>query len=62
MADHDVLPHVLAAILNHSPGSILGITAVYARSKWAKEKRAALDAWADYIVSLGAEKKKKATA
>lgn len=52
-ADHDVLPHVLAAILNHSPGSTLGITAVYARSKWAKEKRDALDRWGAYIVSLG---------
>src|SRR5262245_13836332 len=52
MANNGVFPHVLAAILNHSPGSTLGITAVYARSKWSKEKRAALDAWAQYVTSL----------
>src|SRR5262249_34703353 len=52
MANNGVLPHVLAAILNHSPGSTLGITAVYARSKWSKEKREALDAWAQYVISL----------
>src|SRR5262245_2590599 len=51
MANNGVLPHVLAAILNHSPGSTLGITAVYARSKWSKEKRDALDRWAQYITS-----------
>jgi integrase len=52
MANHGVLPHVLAAVLNHSPGSTLGITAVYARSKWSKEKREALDAWAQYVSTL----------
>jgi hypothetical protein len=31
MADNGVAPHGLAAILNHSPGSTLGITAVFAR-------------------------------
>lgn len=59
MANNDVPPHVLAAILNHSPGSTLGITAVYARSKWAKEKREALEAWAEYVLSL--EKKNSET-
>jgi integrase len=52
MANNGVLPHVLAAILNHSPGSTLGITAVYARSKWSKEKREALGRWAQYMSGL----------
>jgi integrase len=38
-------PHVVAAVLNHSPGSTMGITAVYNRHRYGDEKRAALDAW-----------------
>jgi integrase len=38
-------PHVVAAILNHSPGSTQGITAVYNRHRYGDEKRLALDAW-----------------
>ena len=56
MADTDVPPHVLAAILNHTPGSTMGITAVYARSRWAKEKREALEKWAAFVVSLEGQK------
>jgi integrase len=42
-------PHVVAAVLNHSPGSTQGITAVYNRHKYSDEKRAALDAWSREI-------------
>lgn len=38
-------PHVVAAILNHSPGSTMGVTAVYNRHRYTDEKRLALDAW-----------------
>jgi integrase len=38
-------PHVVAAILNHSPGSTQGITAVYNRHRYGEEKRLALEAW-----------------
>src|SRR5439155_25476605 len=62
MADHGIPPHVLAAVINHSPGSTLGITAVYARSKWGREKRDALDRWAAYVVSLTKPAAKAATA
>jgi len=62
MADNDVPPHVLAAVLNHSPGSTMGITAIYARSKWAKEKQEALDKWASFVASLTEQKKKAAIA
>ena len=55
MADNGVAPHVLASILNHSPGSTMGITAVYARSKWSKEKRSAMQLWSEYVV--GSESK-----
>jgi integrase len=39
-------PHVVAAILNHSPGSTQGITAIYNRHRYGDEKRIALAAWA----------------
>ncbi|MFO1036308.1 MAG: site-specific integrase [Geminicoccaceae bacterium] len=42
-------PHVVAAVLNHTPGSVMGITAVYNRHRYTDEKRAALDAWARYL-------------
>lgn len=49
-------PHVVAAVLNHSPGATQGITAVYNRHKYGDEKRAALDAWAREVerVATGA--------
>jgi integrase len=55
-ADHEVPPHVIGAILNHSPGSTMGITAVYARSRYSKEKRDALTKWADYVTGLTEQK------
>jgi hypothetical protein len=51
-----VPPHVIGAILNHSPGSTMGITAVYARSRYSKEKRDALTKWADYVTGLTEQK------
>jgi integrase len=45
-------PHVVAAVLNHAPGSTQGITAVYNRFRYDDEKRAALDAWARHVNRL----------
>jgi integrase len=45
-------PHVVAAVLNHTPGSLMGITAVYNRHRYTDEKRAALDAWARHVERL----------
>jgi integrase len=53
-------PHVVAAVLNHSPGSTMGITAVYNRHRYADEKRAALDAWSrdvERVIGRGGEAK-----
>lgn len=44
-----VSPAVLARILNHSPKSSQGITAVYNRFEYADEMRRALDAWAAHL-------------
>ena len=43
---------VLAAVLNHSPGQVMGITAVYNRHRYSQEKREALQAWADHVESI----------
>ncbi len=56
MAGHSVAPHVLSALLNHSPGSAQGVTAIYNRFRYLEERREALEAWGQHISSL-AEKK-----
>ena len=52
MARLDHPPHVVGAILNHSPGGTQGITAVYNRHRYGDEKRTALSAWARQIRRL----------
>jgi integrase len=52
-------PHVVAAILNHSPGSTQGITAIYNRHRYGDEKRQALATWArelERIIGRGESK------
>lgn len=43
---------VTEAVLNHSSGSRGGIVGVYQRHDWLVEKRAALDAWAEFVIGL----------
>jgi integrase len=49
-------PHVVSAILNHSPGATQGITAIYNRYRYTDEKRAALAAWGREIERIVAGK------
>jgi integrase len=42
---------VTEAVLNHTSGTRGGIAGVYQRHDWAAEKRAALDAWAAYVIA-----------
>jgi hypothetical protein len=49
MARFGVQLPILAAVLNHSPGQVMGITAVYNRHRYSQEKRDALQAWADHV-------------
>jgi integrase len=44
-------PHVCDRLLNHLTGSIQGVAAVYQRAEFLAERRAALDAWAAYVVA-----------
>lgn len=43
---------VIEQILNHRGGSLAGVTGVYIRHQFEKEKRAALQQWADYVERL----------
>jgi len=61
MAEAGVPPHVLSAILNHSPGTAQGVTAIYNRFRYVEERREALETWAGYVASLTKAKESVAT-
>jgi integrase len=52
MADLGIQPHVVEAVLNHVSGHKAGVAGIYNRSAYAAEKRAALDMWGSYIITL----------
>lgn len=52
MARLGIAPHVVEAVLNHRSGAVSGIAKVYNRHDYAAEKRAALEAWGRYVLSL----------
>jgi integrase len=54
-------PHVLAALLNHSPGSAQGVTAIYNRFRYVEERREALEAWAEHVLKLAEKREKRPT-
>ncbi|MER8902274.1 integrase arm-type DNA-binding domain-containing protein [Mesorhizobium sp. C277A] len=56
MAALNISLPVVEKVLNHSSGSFAGIVGVYQRFDFAKEKRAALLAWADFIDALVTER------
>ena len=45
-------PHVVEAVLNHRSGTRRGVAGVYNRFDYADEKRAALEAWGNYVTRL----------
>jgi integrase len=52
MADIGAQPHVIEAVLNHVSGHKAGVAGIYNRAIYAAEKRAALERWADHVLSL----------
>ena len=58
MAKAGVAPHVLSALLNHSPGAQQGVTAIYNRFRYLDERRAALEGWGKEVVRLAKQKRK----
>jgi len=47
-----ISPHVIEACLNHVSGTKAGVAGVYNRALHLDERRAALDAWADYLLRV----------
>jgi len=43
---------VIEKVLNHSSGSFAGIVGVYQKHSFADEKRAALEAWGNFVAAL----------
>jgi integrase len=52
MADIDIDPHVIEAALNHTSGSKRGVAGIYNRSSYERQKRAALDRWAEHVARI----------
>ena len=56
MARLGVAVHVVEKLLNHVSGTFAGVVGVYQRHDFMAEKRAAAQAWANYLDGLTAEK------
>lgn len=52
MAGMGTGPHVVEAVLGHVSGFRAGVAGTYNRHPYAKEKRAALEAWAEHVAEL----------
>ena len=52
MAEIGIAPHIVEACLNHISGAKAGVAGTYNRAQYLQEKKAALDRWANHIVSL----------
>ena len=47
-----VMPHVVAAVLNHSQAGLFGVTAIYLRDRQEEAKREALELWSQRLRSI----------
>jgi integrase len=52
-----IQPHVIEAVLNHVSGTKAGIVGVYQRGTYPREKKAALDLWADRLLAIVGNRK-----
>jgi integrase len=52
MADLDIQPHVIEAVLNHTSGSKRGVAGIYNRATYEREKRQAVDRWASHLEAI----------
>lgn len=52
MARLGFAPHVLAAVLNHDQQSVQGVTVIYNRTRYGKEKAEALALWSQHVAKL----------
>jgi integrase len=52
MADLGVQPHVVEAVLNHASGHKAGVAGIYNRATYDREKRDALNLWAEHVLAV----------
>jgi integrase len=52
MGDIGIQPHVVEAVLNHVSGSKAGVAGTYNKAMYLKEKREALNKYADYVLAI----------
>ena len=52
MAELGVQPHIVEAVLNHVSGHKSGVAGIYNRASYDREKRQALDLWAEHVLAL----------
>jgi hypothetical protein len=55
MAEIGVQPHIVEAVLNHVSGAKAGVAGVYNKAVYAKEKREAVEIWANHIAVILAQ-------
>jgi integrase len=55
-------PHIVEAVINHVSGHKAGVAGVYNRAKYATEKRAALERWAEHVEAIVVGRKQKVVA
>lgn len=52
MAELGVQPHIIEAVLNHVSGHKGGVVGIYNRATYDREKREALNLWAEHVMAL----------
>jgi integrase len=51
MAGIGLQPHIIEAVLNHVSGHKSGVAGIYNRATYDKEKREALNLWAEHVIA-----------
>lgn len=59
MAELGVQPHIIEAVLNHASGHKSGVAGIYNRATYDKEKREALNLWAEHVMATVEGRKAK---
>lgn len=57
LANMGFAPHICQGLLNHITSAIQGVAAVYQRAEFLIERKAALDAWAKFILDAAEQRK-----
>jgi integrase len=52
MAELGIQPHIVEAVINHVSGHKSGVAGIYNRAVYDKEKREALNLWAEHVMTL----------